>query len=67
MITHVHGGQANLFGWAPFVPPGSGSYLRGWYRDGNPPLYVSRGIGTSIVAARFNAVPEVAIFEISLG
>jgi predicted MPP superfamily phosphohydrolase len=67
LAGHTHGGQANLFGWAPFVPPGSGRYLRGWYRDTDPPLYVSRGIGTSIVAARFNSIPEIAVFDVAAG
>lgn len=61
---HTHGGQVTLFGWAPLVPPGSGRYVRGWYRDpGRPPLYVSRGIGTSLVPVRLFATPEVASFQ----
>lgn len=63
---HTHGGQVNLWGWAPFVPVGSGRYLRGWYRDGSIALYVSRGIGMSVLPVRFNAPPEVAYFELSI-
>jgi len=63
---HTHGGQVNLWGWAPFVPVGSGRYLRGWYRDGSISLYVSRGIGMSVLPVRFNAPPEVAYFELPL-
>jgi predicted MPP superfamily phosphohydrolase len=59
---HTHGGQVNLFGWAPFRPPGSGRYVRGWYRDRHPHLYVSQGLGTSVLPARFGAVPEIASF-----
>jgi len=59
---HTHGGQINLLGWAPFRPPGSGRYVRGWYRDRYPHLYVSQGIGTSVVPVRFGAVPEIACF-----
>lgn len=62
---HTHGGQVNLFGWTPRLPRGSGRYVRGWYRDaGKVPLYVSRGIGTSVVPVRFGAPPEVAVFTL---
>lgn len=60
---HTHGGQVNLFGWAPMVPQGSGPYVRGWFREpGKPPMYVCRGIGTSMVPVRLGARPEVAVF-----
>jgi hypothetical protein len=60
---HTHGGQVNVFGWTPVLPRGSGRYVRGWFRDaGQVPLYVSRGIGTSVAPVRFGARPEVAVF-----
>jgi predicted MPP superfamily phosphohydrolase len=34
---HTHGGQVAIAGWAPLRPPGSGRYVRGWYRDGDGP------------------------------
>ena len=60
---HTHGGQVTLGGWAPVTPPGSGPYVAGWYRDATIPLYVSRGIGETIVPVRFCAPPEIAVFE----
>ena len=63
---HTHGGQIAPFGWAPLRPPGSGRYVRGWYRDAGIPMYVSRGIGTSIIPARLGNVPEVASFDWTL-
>lgn len=60
---HTHGGQVNLFGWTPQLPRGSGRYVSGWFRDaGKVPLYVSRGIGTSVAPVRLGAPPEVAVF-----
>lgn len=59
---HTHGGQINLLGWALIRPEGSGRYLRGWYRDRQPFLYVSQGLGTSVIPARFGAPPEIACF-----
>jgi uncharacterized protein len=66
LAGHTHGGQLAPFGWAPLRPHGSGRYVRGWYRDDPIPLYVSAGLGTSIIPARFCAPPEVAFFEWAL-
>lgn len=60
---HTHGGQVAPFGWAPVLPKASGRYVAGWYRDaGAPPLYVSRGVGTTLLPIRLGARPEVAFF-----
>lgn len=63
LAGHTHGGQIALFGWAPVRPRGSGRYVSGWYRDGGVPLYVSRGLGTSVLPVRLGAPPEIAVFE----
>jgi predicted MPP superfamily phosphohydrolase len=60
---HTHGGQINLFGIIPFKPVGSGRYLKGWYHDKT--MFVSKGIGTSILPARFMARAEMALFHLS--
>ena len=60
---HTHGGQVAVAGWAPLRPPGSGRYTSGWYRGDGPDLYVSRGLGTSVVPVRFGCVPEIACFD----
>jgi predicted MPP superfamily phosphohydrolase len=62
---HTHGGQINLFGYIPFLPVGSGRFVKGWYKeDGLIPIYVSKGVGTSIFPARFGARAEIALFFI---
>jgi predicted MPP superfamily phosphohydrolase len=62
---HTHGGQINLFGFIPFLPVGSGRFVKGWYKKkGSIPIYVSKGVGTSIFPARFGARAEIAIFYI---
>jgi uncharacterized protein len=61
---HTHGGQFDLFGFTPFLPPGCGRYLKGWYTENSPKLYVSKGIGTSIIPARLGASAEIAIFNL---
>jgi len=49
------------------VPSGSGSFVAGCYETTLGPLYVNRGIGTSVVAARFCARPELALFRLRRG
>ncbi len=67
---HTHGGQVAPLGMPIVLPPGSGRYVAGWYgregSDGLPPLYVSRGVGMSLIPVRLGAVPEVAVFEWTL-
>ncbi len=80
LAGHTHGGQVRipLFG-AVWTPPGSGSYVAGWYAAtstspalASPPsaprgsarMFVSRGIGTSVLPVRFACRPEVAIVNV---
>jgi len=63
---HTHGGQVGVPGLR-FTPRGSGDYERGWYRGALPHLYVSRGLGTSVVPLRVGSPPEVAVFDVELG
>ncbi len=67
LAGHTHGGQIAIGGWAPILPPGSGSYTSGWYVDDGVPLYVSRGLGTSVFPVRFGSPPEVPILEWFVG
>lgn len=60
---HTHGGQVAPFGMAAILPRGCGRYVAGWYRDGGPPMYVSRGIGTSLLPVRIGATPELVIID----
>lgn len=64
---HTHGGQVRL----PFLPPPvlprfSGNFIAGLYRVGNAatPLYVNRGIGTSILPVRFCSRPEITLIRL---
>jgi uncharacterized protein len=65
LAGHTHGGQIRI----PFVPPfwlprGSGRFLAGLYTEGNSHVYVTRGIGTSVVRARFLCRPELSILTL---
>jgi predicted MPP superfamily phosphohydrolase len=61
---HTHGGQVrHPFG--PLVTPhGSGRFVRGWYRDSAAPLYVSQGVGTSLLPVRLFCRPELPVFTL---
>jgi predicted MPP superfamily phosphohydrolase len=63
---HSHGGQIRL----PFIgplwtPEGTDRYVSGWFEEGQAKMYVSRGIGNSILPIRFNCKPEVAFIKVS--
>lgn len=61
---HTHGGQITFFGFAPFKPRGSGKYLKGWYTETDPKMYISKGIGTSVLPIRFGARAEMVEIKI---
>ncbi|MDO6739440.1 metallophosphoesterase [Wenyingzhuangia sp. 2_MG-2023] len=61
---HTHGGQITFLGIVPFKPQGSGKYLKGWYKESEPKMYISKGIGTSILPIRFGARAEMVEIEI---
>ncbi len=61
---HTHGGQIRLPLLPPIKPPASGRFLSGWYRDTFAPFYVSRGVGTSGIRARFRCPAEITLFTL---
>lgn len=61
---HTHGGQITVFGWPIWKPPGSGPFASGLYETAACKLYVSRGLGTSLLPVRFGAKPEIAVFDL---
>jgi predicted MPP superfamily phosphohydrolase len=66
LAAHTHGGQVNipLFG-TPVVPSRFGSkYTAGHIFENNHHLFVTTGIGTSIMRVRFRVPPEIVILTI---
>jgi hypothetical protein len=62
LAGHTHGGQVNLPFLNPLATPGR--HLRhkyGLIREGGKLMYVSSGIGTSVLPARFNMPPELVL------
>jgi predicted MPP superfamily phosphohydrolase len=66
LAGHTHGGQINMLGFIPVLPPGSGKYIKGWYRETYPHMYVSRGIGMSVFPVRFGSRPEIPTFHLNV-
>ena len=67
LCGHTHGGQVRL----PFLPPFylprySGHFAEGLFRVGatKVPLYVTRGIGTSVLPVRFLCRPEITVVRL---
>jgi predicted MPP superfamily phosphohydrolase len=67
LAGHTHGGQIRIPLVPPVKPTGAGRFLEGWYRDTFAPLYVSRGVGTTGIPARFRCPAELPIFTLRAG
>lgn len=65
LAGHSHGGQVRLpFIRPPWLPPFTGRYFKGWFEKRGTQMYVSRGVGTSIMDVRFLCRPEIAIITV---
>jgi uncharacterized protein len=67
LAGHTHGGQVRALGAPLWVPPGSGRFRSGMYATGKGQVYVSRGIGMSVLSARFTCRPELPLFRLIAG
>jgi len=67
LAGHTHGGQVTALGAPVWVPPGSGRYRSGMYDTSKGRIYVSRGVGTSILPVRFTCRPELPVFRLVAG
>jgi hypothetical protein len=67
LAGHTHGGQVTLEFISPELSPSRliTSYIRGRFEKPGGQLYVNRGIGTIGVPIRFDAPPEITVFELS--
>ncbi|HRI03132.1 MAG TPA: metallophosphoesterase [Pyrinomonadaceae bacterium] len=66
LSAHTHGGQIWLpIIGTPIVPSGFGQkYARGHIKDRGVDMYVTSGIGTSVLPFRFMVPPEIVILTI---
>ena len=66
LAAHTHGGQVWLpFIGAPVVPSSYGQkYLAGHVRENGVDMFVTTGIGTSVLPFRFLVPPEIAVLTL---
>jgi predicted MPP superfamily phosphohydrolase len=66
LAGHTHGGQVDIPLWgAPVVPSRFGErYARGHVVEDGRHLFVTSGLGTSILPVRFRVPPEIAILRL---
>jgi uncharacterized protein len=64
LAGHTHGGQIRGPGCTPVLPRASGRFRQGFYDAPLGRVYISRGIGTSVVPLRFLCPPELPIFTL---
>jgi uncharacterized protein len=67
LCGHTHGGQVRLpIVGTPMVPSGFGQkYANGLVVEKNINLFVTPGIGTSIIPVRFGVPPEISVLTIN--
>ncbi len=66
LAGHTHGGQLTLEFISPALSPSRliTPYVRGHFQKPGGQLYVNRGIGTIFVPVRFDAPPEITVYEL---
>ncbi len=67
LAGHTHGGQCRfpIIG-APVVPSAHRQkYAAGHVRDKNVDMFITTGIGTSLIPVRFRVPPEISVLNIS--
>ena len=66
LAGHTHGGQVRLpFMGAPIVPSRYRQrYAAGWVKEEGKQMFVTSGIGTSILPIRFRVPPEIVILSV---
>jgi uncharacterized protein len=66
LAGHTHGGQVCLpLVGCPVIPSSYGQkYAYGHVRENNVDMFVTTGVGTSIIPVRFNVPPEIAVLKI---
>lgn len=66
LAGHTHGGQVRLpLIGSPIVPSAYGQrFVRGLIKEGGRLLYVTTGVGTSIIPVRFNVPPEYVLLTV---
>lgn len=65
VAAHTHGGQVSLPGYGALLVPGAAprEWAHGWIAHQGRRMYVTSGLGVSILPVRFNMRPEWVMFR----
>lgn len=65
LAGHTHGGQVDIPFVGPLIVPSSYGqrYAQGLIEENGKKLFVTKGIGTSILPVRFNCLPEIVVIN----
>lgn len=65
VAAHTHGGQISVPGYGALVVPGRAprEWAHGWIAHEDRRMYVTSGLGVSILPVRFNMRPEWVMFQ----
>jgi len=67
LAGHTHGGQVYLAGLGRLIVPSryGQRYASGHIRESGRDLYVTTGVGTSIIPVRFRVTPEIVVLNLT--
>jgi predicted MPP superfamily phosphohydrolase len=65
LAAHTHGGQVQIPFWGPLVKTSEYGYNEGFFVEDGRRLFVTTGIGTSIVGVRFGVPPEAVMMTLA--
>ena len=65
LAGHLHGGQIVIPFMKPLTVPSiyGNRYVYGLIEENNKKMFVSRGLGTSIIPMRFNCPPQIVVID----
>lgn len=65
VAAHTHGGQVSVPGYGALIVPGAAAreWAYGWITHKDRRMYVTSGLGVSILPVRFNMRPEWVMFR----
>ena len=62
---HSHGGQINFPVFGPFAPFNDGRFMDGHAEVDGKHVYVTSGVGTSVIPLRWRVPPEIAVITLN--